>query len=95
MTMTQIRKEIKERKAFAVRMGIDLADWYDEIARVIETIWKEGFTTEFSTDILKLANGFQINTGNYETCHISQTFDLHCITMDKKSLKEFAEFILK
>lgn len=94
MTIAQIRKEIKERKAFAVNMGIDLGGWYDEIARTINALWADGFTSEFSDDILQLANGFQINTCNYETCHISQTFDLHCIKMDRATVKEFAEFIL-
>ena len=94
MTIAQIRKEIKERKTFATRMGIDLAGWYDEIARTIETLWADGFVTEYSDDILKLANGYQINYGNYETCLISQTYDLHCIKMDRKAVKEFAAFIL-
>ena len=94
MTITQIRKEIKDRKAFAVRMGVDLAAWYDEIARTIETLWATGVVTEYSSDILKLANGYQINFDNYETCHISQTFDTHCIKMGRKAVKEFAEFIL-
>ena len=94
MTITQIRKEIKERKAFAMRAGIDLSGWYDEIARTIETLWANGFVTEYSNDILKLANGYQVNFGNYETCHILQAFDTHCIKMDRKAVKEFAEFIL-
>lgn len=94
MTIAQIRKEIKERKESAVRMGIDLAGWYDEIARTIETLWANGFATEYSDDILKLANGYQINSGNYETCFISQTFGLHCIKMSRKAVKEFAAFIL-
>ena len=95
MTIAQIRKEIKERKASAVRMGIDLAGWYDEIAHTIETLWADGCVTEYSDDILKLANGYQVNSGNYETCHISQTFDLHCIKMGRKAVKEFAAFILE
>ena len=94
MTIAQIRKEIKERKESAVRMGIDLSGWYDDIAHAIETLWADGCMTEYSDDILKLANGYQINYNNYETCYISQTFDLHCIKMDRKAVKEFAEFIL-
>ena len=94
MTIAQIRKEIKGRKESAVRMGIDLAGWYDEIARTIETLWAYGYLTEYSDDIIKLANGYQINYGNYETCIISQTYDLHCIKMDRKAVKEFAAFIL-
>lgn len=94
MTIAQIRKEIKERRSFAVSVGVDLADWYDEIACVIERLWKDGFVTDFSGDMLKLANGYQLNTGNYETCHISQTFDLHCIKMDRVTVKDFAEYIL-
>ena len=94
MSIAQIRKEIKERKASAVRMGIDLAGWYDEIAHVIEALWADGVVTEYSDDILKLANGYQINYSNYETCLISQTYDLHSIKMDRKAVKEFASFIL-
>lgn len=95
-TMTQIRKEIKERKAFAVRMGIDLADWYDDISRALESLWTNGFIADYevSTEVLKLANGYQINSGNYSTCHINQTFDLRSIKMDKATVKEFGEFIL-
>ncbi len=96
MTMAQIRNTIKERKASVIRMGLDgLAYYYDDISRTIETLWKDGFITDFSTDMLKLANGYQITTGNYDTCHISQTFDLHCIKMDRATVKEFAEFVLR
>lgn len=95
MTIRQIREEIKARKESVIRMGIDLADWYDEIANVIEKLWSDGFITEYSNDILKLANGYQISSYNYDTCHISQTYDLHCIKMDRTAVKEFAEFILR
>ena len=94
MTMKEFRKKIREQKESALRLGIDLAGWYDEIKYVIETLWKDGFVDQYSRDILKLANGFQISTGNYETFHILQTYDLHSITADKKATKEFAEFLL-
>lgn len=97
MTMTQIRKEIKERKESAIRMGFDLADWYDDISCALENLWKNGFISDYevSTEVLKLANGYQINYGNYNTCHINQTFDLRSIKMDRKTVKEFGEFILR
>ena len=95
MTIWQIRKEIKTRKAEAIRMGFDLADWYDDISYTIETLWRDGFITNFTNMMLKYANSYQITSCNYKTCHISQTYNLHCIKMDRTAVKEFAEFSLK
>lgn len=99
MTMTQIRKAFKEeikknRNHFNPEIGEAMVEYHTDVLATIEEIWKEGFTTNYSIDFLKLANGFQINTGNYETCHVTDTYDLHCIKMDKQTVKEFAEYFL-
>lgn len=94
MTMKEFRKELNAKRNFAKSFIPGLVEWYDEIEVVIETLWKQGFVTEYTNDMLKCANGFQINTCNYETFHVSQTFDLHTIKADKKATKEFAEFLI-
>ena len=94
MTISCFRAEIKKRIRFAQLSGSELDGWYKEINESINSLWKNGFITDFSDEILALANGYQVNSGNYETFHVSQTFDLRSISAEKKAVKEFAAFIL-
>lgn len=97
MTMTEIRKTIRARKLFTRRVGNDLTDYYNDISRALEGLWRDGYVAGYdvSSDVLSLANGYQVSTGNYDTFHISQTYDLRSISVDdKQAVKEFGEFIL-
>ena len=95
MTMTAFRKEIKARKQFDVALnGGNLVSYYEEIEKVVESLWKNGYAENFSNDILALANGYQVNSGNYAGCNIKQTLDLRSITMDKAAVKEFAAYAI-
>lgn len=93
MTMTEMRKAYKSKRDFAARIqGLEGLVWYyDSTKRTLETLWKEGATTEFTNDFLKVANGYQISTGDYEGIHINQTYNLHSITATKQVVKELAE----
>lgn len=92
MTMKAFREEISRKTSpNALYTSENLVNFYREISRVIETLWKNGYVTEFSTDILREANGF-VNCGG--DLRIMQTLDLHSITADKKATKLFAEYLL-
>ena len=100
MTMTEIRKKFKELKGISKHnpnpeMAAMMVEYWNDFQNIIEEIWSNGFSTNYSEEFLKVANGFQINTGNYTTCHISDTYDLHCIKMDKVTVKEFAAYFLR
>ena len=93
MTMTEMRKAYKAARTFAENtQGLEeLAWYYDSVKRTLETLWKYGTTTDFDKDFLKVANGYQIGTGDYEGIQILQTLDLHRITATKNVVKELAE----
>lgn len=71
--------------------GLENLVWYyDSVKKTLETLWNEGTVTEFDNDFLKVANGYQISTGDYEGIQILQTLDLHRITATKSVVKELA-----
>lgn len=88
MTMTEIRKEFRNNRNFAKFINDDLCKYYDAMLRAFETLYREGYIVEFDNDFLKFVNGYQINSGNYETLHVNQTLDLHSIAADKKTVKD-------
>lgn len=94
MTMKAFRTEIKNKQRFAAMIGEEMVAYYKEIETVIENLWKNGFADNFSNDILSLANGYLVNSGNYEGCSIKQTWDLRSISMDKATVKEFAAYVI-
>lgn len=94
MTMTEMRKAYKSKRDFAANTpGLEGLVWYyDSMKQTLETLWKEGTTTNFDNDFLKIANGYQISKQEYEGLHILQTLDLHRITATKAVVKELAEW---
>lgn len=88
MTMTEIRKAFKDRRNFAKTFKNGLDDYYKITLETFENLYKFGYITTFDNDFLKFANGYQINSGNYETLHINQTLDLHSIAADKRTVKD-------
>lgn len=94
MGITEIRKSLKKRIQFdEVACGGYLAPYFQEILDTINELWKEGYIRNFSDDILRLLNGYQINTGDYDGCHILQTLDLRSVEMTKTSVKAFGTYI--
>ena len=93
MTMTEMRKAYKANRSFAANTpGLESLVWYyDSVKDTLETLWKNGTTTEFGNDFLKVANGYQVRTQDYEGIKILQTLDLHRITATKAVVKELAE----
>lgn len=94
MTMREIRKEVKRMIAFSKANGnADLVDYYKSMCEQFEELYKNLSISNFTSDFLKMANGYQINTGNYDTFHIAQTHDLHTISCDsKKEARKFFEW---
>lgn len=93
MTIKELRNEANEHFKFeAMAIGEELAEYSKCIWESFETLYKEGYINlnlvPYGDDILALANGYQFRTGNYSTCHISQTFDLKSITANKTATKE-------
>lgn len=86
MTMAEIRKEIKELNAFSKAIGnTEIVEYRKIMCKQFEELYKNLSISNFTSDFLKMANGYQINTGNYDTFHIAQTHDLHTISCDSKN----------
>ena len=95
MTMSEIRKEFTSRKKFMKATGLDgLVGYMMQMQSEVELLYKEGFISIPSDELLAYANGYQINTGNYTTMHIAQHYDLKSIAATKEAAKELAEYIL-
>lgn len=94
MTIKEIRKEFKERIRFSKMVLPELVEYHENMQRTFEDLWKNGMTQNFDNDFLRFANGYQINTGDYENIHILQTFDLRIITANHKAVKEMMEAYL-
>lgn len=94
MTMAEIRKEVKRMIAFSKANGnADLVAYYSVMAECFECLYKNLRVTYYPQEFLSVANGYQINTCNYDTFHIAQTHDLHTISCDsKKEARKFFEW---
>ena len=94
-TMKEIRAEYAKRIRFAENFGLDLMVPYHKGERdTIERLWKDGYTKEYSSEFLALANGYKITTGDPDF-HVTNCLDLHLIESSKASTKRLAAFILK
>ena len=93
MTMTEMRKAYKAGRAFVANTpGLETLVWYyDSVKNTLEALWKFGIVTDFDSDFLKVANGYQISAQDYEGIHINQTHDLHSITATKEAVKALAD----
>ena len=94
MTMKAMREHFSKMRKFDSFCGGGLTEYYDDMQRTLEALWKNGYTTEISDDFLKAANGYQINTSDYENIHICQTYDLRSIAATKAGVKALADFII-
>lgn len=95
MTMTEIKKEFNKQKRFCKKSGLDeLVSFYDDEMSFITELYNEGFTKSFSNDILRIAIGYVINTGD-ENFSATATLDLRVITATKTSARKFAEYLLR
>ena len=99
MTFKEIMNVSKKHSEFCKRIeGLEeLASWQEEMRKACNKLYYTGFLCkeEISDDLLKMANGFQSRTGEYETFHINQTYDLRSIKcLSKTTAREFAEYVL-
>lgn len=98
MTMKEIMKMSKEHSEYCKKIGLDeLADWQEEMRKTCNKLYTTGllYKEEISNDLLRMANGFLCRTGEYETFHISQTYNLRSIEcLSKTTAREFAEYVL-
>lgn len=94
MTIKEIRNEFKRRIEFSVRANTGLEDYYKTELKTFEDLYQNGTITAFTNDFLAFANGYQINTGNYDELHILQTLDLHRISAPRKVVRKMMENFL-
>lgn len=83
MTIKELRNAYKRNVEFSKMAGTGLESYIESEWRAFEDLYKEGTITNFSSDFLARANGFQTTTGEYENLHILQTLDLHRISASK------------
>lgn len=95
MKIGEIRERFEERIRFANVIDSELVDFEKSLQRQFEELWKYGYIENFTNDFLAYANGYQINTGDYEDFHILQTLDLRKIKGTKKAIKALGEFLVK
>lgn len=84
MTIKEIRNEFAKRVEFSKFAKTGLDSYYETEWRSFEELYKNGTVTNFSTDFLAFANGYQTTTGEFDNLSILQTYDLHRITATKK-----------
>ena len=98
MTLKEIMKVSRNHSEFCRKMGLDeLADWQEEMRKACTKLYNTSllYKEEISDELLRLANGFQCRSGEYETFHINQTLDLRSIEcLSKTTAREFAEYVL-
>jgi len=98
MTLKEIMKQSRKRSDFCKQVGLEeLAIFQEEMETACNKLYSTGLLRkeEISDELLKMANGFQCRTGEYETFHISQTYDLRSIEcLSKTTAREFAEYVL-
>lgn len=94
MTIREIRSKVKEMIRFSKNRGhVEMVAYYSEMAEWFERLYKNLWVAYYPQEFLSLANGYQINTGNYDTFNILQTHDLHMISCDsKKEARKFFEW---
>lgn len=94
MTIREIRSKVKEMIRFSKNCGhVEMVAYYSVMAECFECLYKNLRVTYYPQEFLSVANGYQINTGNYDTFHIAQTHDLHTISCDsKKEARKFFEW---
>ena len=51
------------------------------------------YSFERNGQLIRYLNGYQSNTGDYDGMHISQTLDLHSVTMTKRSFANFLTYL--
>lgn len=95
MTIKELRMKYNKMLRFAKATNSDLIEYYKEIWETMETLYKYGYITEFSMDFLAIANGYVVNTQNYENFHIRQTLGLHDISATKSAAKDIMAYWIK
>lgn len=95
MTMQEIRKEFTAQRNFYKQVGLEeLIGYSKQMQAEVEILWKEGYIAFASDDMLAYANGYQVNTCDYEGIHIRQTFGQRSIQATKEVAREIAKAIL-
>ena len=98
MTIKELRNEAKEQRDFLKHIDESLVEYSELIWKGLEELYKNGFVNlnevPYGDDILSCANGYQINTENYETFHVSQTYDIKVVSATKTATKELMAFWL-
>lgn len=98
MTIKELRNEAKRHINFSKHIDESIGEYSKLIWEGLEKLYKNGFLNlneiPYGDDILSCANGYQINTENYETFHVSQTYDIKTVTATKTATRELMMFWL-
>ena len=99
MTIKELRNEAKSLINYLRHIDESLGDYSELVWKGLEELYKNGFVdlnrVPYGDDILSCANGYQINTENYETFHVSQTYDIKTVSATKTATKELMAFWLE
>ena len=92
MTIKYLRNEAKELTRYLRRIDESLGNYNEMVWEGLEELYKNGYVNlneiPYGDDILSCANGYQIDTENYETFHIYQTYDIKSVSATKTATKE-------
>lgn len=67
MTIREIRSKVNEMIRFSKNCGhVEMVAYYSVMAECFECLYKNLRVTYYPQEFLSVANGYQINTGNYE-----------------------------
>lgn len=94
MKIAELRAEFKKRIKFAETINSALIDYYREMWEAMENLYKYGYVTEYPNEFLATANGYVVNTQNYENFHIHQTLGQHDISATKGAARDFMAYWL-
>ena len=92
MTIKYLREEAKNLTRYLRHIDESLGDYNEMVWEGLEELYKNGYVNlnevPYGNDILRYANGYQIDTENYKTFHVYQTYDIKSISATKTAAKE-------
>lgn len=90
MNIKEIRNEYKKMRRFNQLAGGELVDYLDSIWAQMEDLYTHGYVTDCTTDFMAIANGYVVNTQDYDHFHILQTLGMRDIEgVSKRTARDF------
>lgn len=92
MTIKYLREQAKELSRYLRTIDESLGDYNEMVWEGLDELYKNGYVNlnevPYGNDILSCANGYQIDTENYDTFHVNQTYDIKSVSATKTATKE-------